>query len=108
MLSKNFKADKLNGLYEAFLSPENSYYTKYCKYLEGNYKNGKQEGLWKEWSSGYILEETNYKNGRTVGIRTRYSRHPNNQNWTHEYFYKDNGERVMEYGKQKEIITYKN
>ena len=40
---------------------------------EGQYINGKEEGLWKKYSKGNLIREENYKNGKLEGIAKDYS-----------------------------------
>jgi len=47
-------------------------------YSEGNYKEGKQEGLWEWWyQNGSIWREENYKDGKKEGLHKRW--HQNGQ-----------------------------
>ena len=51
------------------------------KMSEGNYKDGKLDGLWVEWHpNGQKRAEINYKNGKQNGLETCW--HENGQKWS--------------------------
>jgi hypothetical protein len=44
-----------------------SYYPNASKEWEGNYLNGKEDGLWQKWDSmGHIIDSTVYNNGEKI------------------------------------------
>ena len=48
------------------------------KLIETNYKNGKQDGLWTGWhENGQKQFETNYKNGKKNGLMTWWDKEGN-------------------------------
>lgn len=66
LTKKNYKYGLLHGK-----STENLQLTvdRVVKNKEGNYKNGKKEGIWKYYSyKGHVLLETNYINGERNGL----------------------------------------
>ena len=72
------------------------------KILEGNYKNGKVNGLWTAWlKNGQKSREENYKDGKPDGLRTlwwkngqkRYERNYRDGKLISEVVWKLNGEK---------------
>lgn len=44
-----------------------SYYKNTAKELEGNYANGKEDGLWEHWdSAGHLIDSSIYENGEKI------------------------------------------
>jgi antitoxin component YwqK of YwqJK toxin-antitoxin module len=82
------------------------YYPNHQKYMEGEYKNGKREGVWKSWNeNGNLWSEGTFKNGLDEGLRTIY--HENGKKFIEGYytngkktgiwkFYDENGNFVKE------------
>ena len=61
---KSEEGNYKNGKYDGLMT---QWYENGKKKLEGHYKNGKQEGLWTEWDEdGKKIEERHYKNGEVV------------------------------------------
>jgi len=68
-----------------------SWHEKGQKKHEGNWKDGKQDGLWTEWhENGQKQSETNYKDGKQDGLWLGW--HENGQK-AYEANFKD-GEKV--------------
>ena len=88
------------------LTKQTVYYKNGHKKMEGNFKNGKRDGLWQAWfADGKLWSETNYTEGIENGQKTVY--YENGQKyfsgemkngkrrgkWT---FWKENGEILKE------------
>ena len=85
------KNGKIDGLYQ-FYSTTFLYEVHFLE-EEGNFKNGKEDGIWKVyWSDGKTLkEEGNFKNGKKDGIWKKYNmdRSDINSGLTREENYKE-------------------
>ena len=61
------------------------------KSMEGNYKDGKEDGLWVWWyKNGQKSMEGNYKNGKAVGLHVNW--YENGQKMLEQNFIEDEGE----------------
>jgi len=61
------------------------------KSMEGNYKDGKEDGLWVWWyKNGQKSMEGNYKNGKAVGLHVNW--YENGQKAMEQNFIEDEGE----------------
>jgi antitoxin component YwqK of YwqJK toxin-antitoxin module len=55
------------------LVKETTYYQSGKKKIEGNFKNGKREGLWRAWfPDGTLWSEGEYREGEEMGLKTVY------------------------------------
>ena len=63
----------LSGEDTPFTGKVEDFYDNGQKLEEGNYKDGKQDGLWTRWQeNGQKSRERNYKDGKQDGLETWY------------------------------------
>ncbi|MGN6601052.1 MAG: energy transducer TonB [Ginsengibacter sp.] len=71
-----------NGLFVSFSVSGN-------KELEGNYLNGRKDGLWKKWNwNGLLVDSSTFENGNKI-TETSYNFYPSGKIMSREVFVKD-------------------